>query len=90
MTEPSIPLTPFVASVMEQGAALTASITSAALESLQHENKRLKATLALIRERITDLAHEPMTPMLGHNMIEALDPHEADVNHYIKNILERP
>jgi hypothetical protein len=83
-----LPFSPLVGAILEQGAAITASITNAAVDSLQHENKTLKATLYLIRDRIDDLAHGPMTPMLGRDMLAALEPDEIDVRQYINRHLE--
>lgn len=88
MTEPAQPFTPFVASVLEQGAAISASITTAAVDALQQENKRLKAKLALIHMRIDELAHTPMTPMLGRDMVDALHPESWCIDEYISEHLE--
>lgn len=89
VAEQDQPFTPFVASVLEQGAAISASITNAAVDALQHENKKLKAQLALIYERVYDLAHEPMTPMLGRDLVYALTPEDWRINAYIKDHLEK-
>jgi len=88
VTESDQPMTPFVASVLEANTSLTASITSTAVDALQYENKKLKATLYLIRERIDELGHEPMTPMLGQVLLRALEPDDIDISDYINKYLE--
>lgn len=81
---PSIPMTPFVVSLMEQSARDTAWTTNAVIDGEKRRADRAEAELRLIRNGVYDLLDHPWTPS-SDALREALHPAEED----IKELMER-
>ena len=80
--------TPLVADIFTWRAKDTAAAVDRVIHDLERDKKRLIATLALIRSRIYYLVDEPMTPMIGQELLRAMQPDDADIDHYINNRME--
>lgn len=74
----TIVMSPLVAQVMEASIRQTQDVTNALIDGLTYQEAELRATLALVRERIAQIANRPYvaSPFL---YLEALSPSHEDV-----------